>query len=202
MKKFAAILIVLALAGTVQANMILNGTFDSDISGWGDPAAYDGVVAWTSSGEVGGGIEIGAGTAGALAVYHVPGYTAATGDVLTLTASAADGGTAGGSLNPVYVHIWGWNSATPPSGPADISALTGLATGALSWTAAALNAGWSTETTDITIDAANDGQSIVVGFTQWPGYAVHGDNFILTPEPVTLAILGIGAVLVVMRRRR
>ena len=191
MKKFAAILIVLALAGTVQAgviagNYLTNGDFDTDLSGWSN---FYGFETWTSGTPDGGGADYSADSAGAGMAYYIPTttYTCTEGDVLTQSCDMAAG--PGGATNPVYFRLY-----TDAGGY--------IAGTLMTFSSADLNSGWTTQTQDVTIPAGFDGEQMYVWINTWPYNNALLDNVYVTPEPMTLATLVIGAGLVAMRRRR
>ena len=191
MKKFAAILIVLALAGTVQAgviagNYLTNGDFDTDLSGWSD---FYGNETWTSATPDGGGAEFNAAAAGAGMQYYIPlsTYTIMEGDELTASVDMARG--PGGGTNVAYFRLFttDWEL---------------VGSSLMTFTNANLNSGWTTQTVDVTVPAGLDGKQMKVFINTWPNNSVLVDNVYVTPEPMTLATLVIGAGLVAMRRRR
>ena len=188
MKKFAAILIVLALAGTVQAgviagNYLTNGDFDTDLSGW---TAFYGAETWTSSTPDGGGADLN-GTAGAGLLQDIPvaTYTITQGDVLSVGVDMA--GTTATNVAYFGLRTPAWGAVYWP---------------VFTFSTADLQSGWTTKTADIVMPAGFDGDQLRLFISTWPNNHVLVDNIYITPEPVTLATLVIGAGLVAMRRRR
>ena len=127
-----AAIVVLSLAGTAQAEieLIRNGTFDTDLSGWGNTL---GTMSWDSA--QGGMMKITDGGGGTDAVYHTD-YVATAGEELTLNYKI--GSLDATATNSGYGYVYFCDNEKP----ADPASLDGIIGGGLEATAAAASLNW------------------------------------------------------------
>ena len=189
------VIAVLSLAGTAQAapiELIGNGTFDTDLAGWGTGVGTASNPSGTMLLTDGGGTD---------ALYHTS-YVATAGE--TLTFECLIGSPDQSATASAFQYIYGFTTPAP-SGPYD---WTGMGPGYLVNTVIAASLNWdgnlyTTGVQSFVVPAEFDGLRIALYFSAWPGNIAY-DNVSLTavPEPATMGLLGIGGALLAVKKRR
>ncbi|MBC8378865.1 MAG: PEP-CTERM sorting domain-containing protein [Planctomycetes bacterium] len=181
MKKVLLVLSIVAMVGVAQANLLVfdNADFHDGLNGWG----LAGDVTFSD----GGGYGVMDGVAGGWGVFVA---TDAGIPLASLGVSAGDTITVemdmillAGAGNPgIKIESWGGGGHISNSGD-----INGAITGS-----------WATYSWDYTIAAGADALKFV---PLWGGGASVGyDNLSIVPEPATMALLGLGAL--VLRRKK
>ncbi len=203
MKKLLVVLVVLALAGTAQANMLAGANVDFEggwADHWGVPSPPGAPVNWGSwdpageagyladtAGVTGRGLELGVHAdlpAGGFAfVWNDTQPAVSEGMTLTLYADIID--------------------LTPGGAVADFAALN---VGGYEAKIAGVTSSWATYSIDFVVPAGMTVVEVKLAVsTDSPLYENVGcaygfDNVVLTPEPITIALLGLGGLF--LRRRK
>ena len=160
------VIVVLSLAGTAQATIELigNGTFDTDLAGWGTglgtPSNPSGTMLLTDAG-------------GTDALYHTS-YVATAGE--TLTFKCLIGSPDRSATSSAYQYIYGFTTAAP-SGPYDF---TGIGPGTVINTVIEASLNWdgnlyTTGVVNWVVPAEYDGLRIALYFSNWPGNIAYDD---------------------------
>ena len=203
MKKLLLVLVVLALAGTAQAADYTLDNADFELGtwydqGWGVPSPPGVPTGWggMSSGEAlaeivgnGGGLAVKLEVA---AIHDPGGYSfmwnqnwaeVTEGDTLTLSADIIDLTPGVAVADFAFLHVGGYEAKI-----------------------AGVTSSWGNFSIDFLVPAGVTSVEVKIGLsTDSPSYpntaAAYGfDNVVLTPEPITIALLGLGGLF--LRRRK
>lgn len=204
MKKVLVVLAVLAVAGIANANLLVpQGDLENGIgtlaSGWGTWAGGGGTVTWVASGGNGGGFArvdtfAGGSWAGLVAPHDDFGGGI---PLATLGLTAGQEATfaidikefvAQTGAHGVGMKIESWGSGGYIQNHGGDMAVPAIIAGG----------GWNNYEFTVTLDAAATGVKLVPVWGDGGSYGF--DNLSVVPEPATMALLGLGGLL--LRRRK
>ena len=204
----ATLILILGLVSNASANMLQNGSFETGDTSWW-PSSRSGAIGYYTDGTdwnnppeatCDGGSHWGTMGGGASGVYWGWAYqeVAYTGSVVL--DGCIKGGLAGGGTFAVYL-VDGPYSSTEDGSPLKTTSIIDKAeiplVGGMSWTAVNLSGNASSGTVTVVW-----GLTSVPGNGQpWGSQTIHGDAFNLVPEPATIALLGLGGLALLRKRR-